>query len=253
MLDGGKRIRPRLVYAAGELADASPAALDHVAAAVEFIHAGSLVHDDLPAMDDDDLRRGKAALHARFGEATAILAGDALQAAAFAALGDAPASAGVVRRWLELLGEAIGAAGMAGGQALDLEGETRPLALAELETMHRGKTGGLIRAAVEMAACAGELSAPEVAALARFGEEIGLAFQIYDDVLDVTGETAALGKPQGADERRGKSTYVGLLGLDGARTAARRQLRLALDHLRPFGDRAQALVALAEGIVERSR
>lgn len=252
VLGGGKRIRPRLVYAAGAVAGATSAALDHAAAAVEFIHASSLVHDDLPAMDDDALRRGKPTVHARFGEAVGILTGDALQSAAFATLAAAPAEAVVVRRWVQLLAAAAGAGGMAGGQTLDIESSQAPSTEAELETRHGLKTGALIRVSVEMGAVAGSLSEAETTALSTYGTAAGLGFQIQDDVLNATG-TDHLGKPHGSDERRGLPTYVSVLGVAGARDAAREQLHQALNALAAFGSRAEPLAALARGMIERTR
>lgn len=252
VLGGGKRIRARLVYAAGRLGGACFGVLDRAAAAVEMIHAYSLVHDDLPAMDDDALRRGQPTLHIRYDEATAILVGDALQALAFEVASADAVELRLARRWVRLLANAAGAEGMVGGQVLDMEGETRRLSVAELETMHRTKCCALIRAAVGMGAAAGAFSSTEAEALDAFAAEIGLAFQIHDDVLDVTATTAALGKPQGADVRQGKSTYVGLLGVDGARAEARRRLHLACGHLELFGSRAQTLLEIARFVVERS-
>ena len=251
VLGGGKRIRPRLVYATGRLAGAPRELLDHAAAAVELIHAYSLIHDDLPAMDDDDLRRGRPTVHVAFDEATAILAGDALQALAFESLSTEGVDPRVSQTWVGLLARAAGPRGMVGGQVLDLEGETRPLDLPEIETLHRQKTGALLHAAVAMGAIAGSLSAAEVAALDRFGREMGLAFQIHDDVLDATVDTASLGKRQGADGRRGKSTYVAALGVAPARDEARRRLTGALDELHPFGDAASELKAIARFVVAR--
>ena len=252
VLGGGKRIRPRLVHAAGTVAGAAPAALDHAAAAVEFIHASSLVHDDLPAMDDDALRRGKPTVHARFGEAIGILTGDALQSAAFATLAAAPAEAAVVRRWVQLLAAAAGAGGMAGGQTLDIESAAKPATEADLEARHHLKTGALIRASVAIGAAAGTLSEAETTALDAYGAAVGLGFQIQDDVLNATG-TARLGKPHGSDARRGLPTYASVHGVAGAQAAARRQLQRALDAIAPFGGRAEPLAALAQAMIERSR
>ena len=251
VLGGGKRVRPRLVYAAGRLAGAPMAALDHAAAAVEFVHAYSLIHDDLPAMDDDDLRRGRPTTHIRFGEAHAILAGDALQTLAFEVLATAEVDADVARQWVRLLGSAAGASGMVGGQVLDLAGETRALELPELDALHRRKTGALIHAAVMMGGVAGRLAADQTAALDGFGAEIGLAFQIHDDVLDETASTDVLGKPSGSDARQGKSTYVSLLGIEQARSAARDVFERACGHLAVFGERGEELLELARFIVQR--
>ena len=251
VLGGGKRIRPRLVYAAGRLAGASPESLDPAAAAVELIHAYSLIHDDLPAMDDDDLRRGRPTVHRRFDEATAILAGDALQALAFEVIADAEVDAASARAWVRLLANAAGHDGMVGGQVLDLAGEDRALDQSELEALHRRKTGALIHAAVMMGGVAGHLDAEELASLGRFGADIGLAFQVHDDVLDATTTTEVLGKPQGSDVRQGKSTYVSLLGIENARRHARAVYQGACSHLAVFGSRADALLAIAEHIVSR--
>lgn len=251
VLGGGKRIRARLVYAVGRLARASDALLDHAAVAVELIHAYSLIHDDLPAMDDDDLRRGQPTVHVQFDEATAILAGDALQALAFEVVVAEPVDAQTARRWAEILARAAGPSGMVGGQMLDLAGERRSLSLAEVEAIHRSKTGALLHAAVMMGATAGTLSPAETDALDRFGAEIGLAFQIHDDVLDATTATEVLGKPQGSDQRQGKSTYVTALGLNAAKHQARELFEGACRHLDRFGDRARGLTDLAHFVVNR--
>ena len=250
---GGKRLRPALVYAGGRLAGVKPDALDPAAAAVELIHAYSLVHDDLPVMDDDDLRHGQPTVHVRFGEATAVLVGDALQALAFGVIAS---NAGplVAQRWSQLLASAAGAAGMVGGQVLDLAAEAReePLAAADLEAMHRRKTGALIRASVMLGASAGDLPSEELEAVDAFARDIGLAFQIHDDVLDVVGTTAELGKPQGSDERQGKTTYVTLLGLAGAKQEGQRRFEHAVAHLDAFGPRAGDLREIANFVVERT-
>ena len=250
---GGKRLRARLVYAAGELSGGESEVLDRLAAAVELVHAFSLVHDDLPALDDDALRRGEPSLHARFGEATAILAGDALLAFAFEVASEAADDPVKTLRGVRLLARAAGAAGMVGGQMLDIAGERRALSADELERMHRLKSGALIHAAVALGAGAGHLPPAEATALDSFGHEIGLAFQIQDDVLDATVETAQLGKPHGSDVQRGKSTYVRLLGVSAAKQAAEQRLESALRHLAPFGARADRLAALATAMVRRER
>ena len=252
VLGGGKRIRPRLVYATGRLLGTPPDALDPAAGAVELVHAYSLVHDDLPAMDDDELRRGRPTAHVVYDEATAILVGDALQALAFETLARSAGDGRLALRQVALLARAAGANGMVGGQMLDMEGEKRRFSLAEVERMHRCKSGALIHAAVMMAAAAGDLAANETAALDQFGREVGLAFQIRDDVLDAANGTEVLGKPQGADARRGKSTYVGLLGVQAAREAADKPLQLALRALAVFGDRGHELAALARCVTARS-
>jgi len=250
VLGGGKRVRPLLAYAAGEFAHADAAVVDAVAAAVEMIHAYSLIHDDLPCMDDDTLRRGRPTVHVAFGEATALLAGDALQAAAFGALGASRMrDAGLA---CAKLAEASGVAGMAGGQAIDLAAVGRALPLDELEAMHRMKTGALIRAAVDLGAmCGTSLAAQESAALATYAGAAGLAFQVVDDVLDVIGTDASLGKTAGKDAAHGKPTYVALLGLDEARRHAESLRGEARAALAPLGARARRLVELADWIVLR--
>ena len=246
-LGGGKRLRAALVYAGGEALGADPDALDAPAAAVELLHAYSLVHDDLPAMDDDDLRRGKPTCHRAFDEATAILAGDALQTLAFEVLAAAAAIAPERRlAMLRELARASGVHGMAGGQALDLAAEGKTLTLPELETVHRGKTGALIVASVRLGALAAPAAdAPVLAALAEYGQALGLCFQIQDDILDVDGDTATLGKTAGADEARGKATYPALLGLGGARERARQEYERAVAALAPLGASAERLAQLA--------
>ena len=250
-LGPGKRIRARLVYAAGRMAGAPVTMLDQAAVAVELIHAYSLIHDDLPAMDDDDLRRGRPTVHIEFDEATAILAGDALQALAFEVLADDSIDAETARRWVGMLARAAGPEGMVAGQALDIAGEEKSLSLGEVEAIHRRKTGALLHASVALGATAGKLTESELAAVDRFGAEIGLAFQIHDDVLDATTATEVLGKPQGSDERQGKSTYVSALGLDAAKREAQRRFRDASGHLATFGDRAAELTELAHLVVSR--
>ena len=250
VLGGGKRVRPLLAYAAGEFAHADVARVDAVAAAVEMIHAYSLVHDDLPCMDDDTLRRGRPTAHVAFGEAMALLAGDALQAAAFGMLGaSSMRDAGLA---CASLARASGVAGMAGGQAIDLGAVGRALPLPDLESMHRMKTGALIRAAVELGAMCGPPStAAEGAALVAYADAAGFAFQVVDDVLDATGTDASLGKTAGKDAAHGKPTYVTLLGLDEAKRRAE-SLRLeAHAALAPYGARARRLVELADWIVLR--
>jgi farnesyl diphosphate synthase len=249
-LGGGKRVRALLAYAAGEVVEAAPEHVDPAAAAVEMIHAYSLVHDDLPCMDDDALRRGKPTCHIAFGEATALLAGDALQALAFAVLARGtfhdPAAA------CERLAVAAGPTGMAGGQAIDLDAVGRQLPLPELETMHRLKTGALIGAAVRLGAMAGTpLDDAKVAALDRYARAAGLAFQVVDDVLDVEGSAATLGKTAGKDAAQRKPTYVSLLGLDVAKERAEMLRREAQQALSPFGGAARRLCELADWIALR--
>ncbi|HTP45950.1 MAG TPA: farnesyl diphosphate synthase [Casimicrobiaceae bacterium] len=249
VLGGGKRVRALLAYAAGELCDAEPDAVDAVAASVELIHAYSLVHDDLPCMDDDVLRRGNPTCHVAFGEATALLAGDALQSLAFEAL-TRGARASVAQA--ALLAHAAGASGMAGGQAIDLASAGKRLDLAELEQMHALKTGALIRAAVRLGAeCGRALAREETAALDCYAVATGLAFQIIDDILDVEGTTQSLGKTAGKDARQGKPTYVSLAGLDAARRRVEALRGEARDALSPFGARARRLLEVADWISQR--
>jgi geranylgeranyl pyrophosphate synthase len=256
VLGGGKRLRPILVYCTGEALGAPLTALDAPAAAVELIHAYSLVHDDLPAMDDDDLRRGLPTCHKAYDEGTAVLAGDALQALAFGVLA-ADVSPGVSAasrlHGLKVLAQGIGTAGMAGGQAIDLEAVGHKLDLAALEAMHRRKTGALIQASVLLGAITAQVG-PGAAldALAAFGAELGLAFQIQDDILDVTGDVATIGKQVGADAARDKPTYPSLLGLDEARALAAGARDRAIAHLAVLGPRGTTLAALAHFVVDRS-
>lgn len=250
VLGGGKRLRPVLVYAAGRALGAADAALDPPAAAVELIHAYSLVHDDLPAMDDDALRRGQPTVHRAYDEASAILAGDALQTLAFEVLARQahPRLAALVTT----LAEASGRTGMAAGQALDLAAVGQPADLEALARMHRHKTGALIRGAVRLGGLiAADADDPRLVALDAYGAAIGLAFQIQDDILDVTGDTVTLGKTSGADAARDKPTYPALLGLDGARAMADDLLDEALAALAPLGDDAATLAALARHMIER--
>jgi geranylgeranyl pyrophosphate synthase len=253
-LAGGKRVRPVLVYATGEALGAPIELLDAAAAAVELIHVYSLVHDDLPAMDNDDLRRGRPTCHRAFDEATAILVGDALQARAFEMLANAPASIAATARleMLRVLADAIGTRGMAGGQAIDLESVKQTLDEAALERMHRQKTGALIQASVLLGAIsAGMQDAAERAALAEFGAEIGLAFQIQDDILDVEGTTTSLGKRAGADADRVKPTYPSVLGLAESRGQALARRDRAIAALSPWGGRFSTLIEFANFLVAR--
>jgi len=253
-LAGGKRVRPILVYATGEALGASLEVLDSAAAAVELIHVYSLVHDDLPAMDNDDLRRGRPTCHRAFDEATAILVGDALQARAFEVLANGPASVPAAARleMLRVLADAIGTRGMAGGQAIDLEAVKQLLGKPELERMHRQKTGALIQASVLLGAIsAGSQDIQERAALAEFGAEIGLAFQIQDDILDVEGTTTELGKRAGADADRIKPTYPSVLGLQESREEALARRDRAIAALEPWGTRFAALTEFANFLVAR--
>ncbi len=253
---GGKRIRPVLVYAGGEAFNVAAAAVDGCACAVEMIHTYSLIHDDLPAMDDDDLRRGRLTCHKAYDEATAILAGDALQALAFQVLAQDPGltvSAEQRLRMFDILALASGPAGMTGGQAIDLDAEEQTLNLEELQTMHSRKTGALIRASVELGAlCSGQVDEQQFHNVSRYADCIGLAFQIHDDVLDIEGDTETLGKPQGSDLERNKATYPNLLGLEGAKQAARDLSEQALEHLAGFDEKADMLRRIAVYIVERN-
>jgi geranylgeranyl diphosphate synthase, type II len=254
-LGGGKRLRPVLVYATGEALGAAPELLDDAAVAVELIHVYSLVHDDLPAMDDDDLRRGRPTCHKAYDEGTAVLVGDALQALAFEVIANAGSALSPAARLqqVQVLAQGIGTAGMAGGQAIDLAAVGKPLSAEALEGMHRRKTGALIRTSVLLGAiAAGVTDGAQYAALAEYGAELGLAFQIQDDVLDVAGETAALGKIAGADAARGKPTYPSVHGLGAAAALARVHRDRAVAALAALGSRAADLVCLADLVVERS-
>ncbi|MFC4728519.1 polyprenyl synthetase family protein [Coralloluteibacterium thermophilus] len=253
VLGGGKRLRPLLVYAAGRFAGAADAApLDGAAVAVELIHAYSLVHDDLPAMDDDALRRGQPTVHVAYDEATAILAGDALQALAFQVAAESAVAPAVALEIVRTLALAAGSRGMCGGQALDIDATGRLQDLDALETMHAAKTGALVRAAVRMGALAGGADAQTLARLERYAGALGLAFQIRDDILDVEGDAATLGKTAGKDAAQAKSTYPALLGLDGARARLAEQAGLMRALLAEDGPRADDLLALATLAVERS-
>ena len=253
VLDGGKRVRPLLAFAAGELAGAETARVDVAAAAVELIHAYSLVHDDMPCMDDDVLRRGKPTCHKQYDEATALLVGDALQTLAFQLLAEHRLNDDAARQleMVRLLALASGSRGMAGGQAIDLSSVGQSLTLPELEFMHIHKTGALIRAAVLLGAQCGSVSVEQLDRLDHFGKLIGLAFQVVDDVLDCEADTATLGKTAGKDADNDKPTYVSLLGIQGARDMAQRLHREALETLAGFGDSAQRLRELADFIVLR--
>jgi len=255
-LSGGKRLRPLLVYVTGESLGAPLEALDAPAAAVELIHAYSLVHDDLPAMDDDDLRRGRPTCHRAFDEATAILVGDALQALAFAVLaqGAEPGAAGAARLiMVRILARASGTSGMAGGQAIDLVSVGQSLGIEALENMHARKTGALIQCSVLLGAIAAGMTAgEEFAALERFGADIGLAFQIQDDILDVEGNAELLGKRTGADAARMKPTYPSTAGLPGARSRACELRDRAIATLAVLGARGTALGDLARYVVSRA-
>jgi geranylgeranyl pyrophosphate synthase len=255
VLGGGKRLRPLLVYFTGEVLNIPATVLDAPAAAVELIHSYSLVHDDLPAMDDDDLRRGQPTTHRAFDEATAILAGDALQVLAFSLVSRdrTPGMTSDARlKMIQILADASGTRGMAGGQAIDLAAVGRPLTLEELEAMHRLKTGALIRASVLMtAACSPTLSAASWDALDGYSQDIGLAFQIQDDILDVEGNTEEIGKTSGADAARAKPTYPSVIGLEAAKTRARELTLRACERLAPLGESANVLTWLASYVIQR--
>ena len=255
VLGGGKRLRPLLVYATGSAFSASLTRLDAVAAAVEIVHAYSLIHDDLPAMDNDDLRRGRPTCHVVFGEAMAILAGDALQALAFELLANDEAievDASIRVSMLRTLAHACGSVGMAGGQAFDLAAVGQRLSASELERMHVHKTGALIRASIRLGAqAAGCVDDVKLDALDRYGHCIGLAFQIRDDILDVEGDSEQLGKTAGKDVAANKPTYPAILGLDASRTALHELTEHALAAIEPLGDAAAHLRELAIFVAER--
>lgn len=255
LLNGGKRIRPILVYAAATLFSKPNSGHDSVACAVECIHAYSLIHDDLPAMDDDDLRRGKPTCHIAFDEATAILAGDALQTEAFDCISYCESLSAATRiHLLQILGSASGAKGMILGQALDLAAVNKPQTAAQMEQMHNHKTGALIKASILMGAIATErVSDTQLAQLEKYANAIGLAFQVQDDILDVTADTATLGKRQGADIALNKPTYVSLLGLDGAKQKAQQLHQQALAALQEFGAEADTLRELSAYIISRNK
>lgn len=258
VLDGGKRVRPLLVFAAGALFDASARTLARAAAALEMVHVYSLVHDDMPCMDDDALRRGKPTVHVRYDDATALLVGDALQAQAFLVLagddgvcGDA-ADAARSLAMMRLLAQAAGSVGMCGGQAIDLASVGVNLSLAQLEQMHQKKTGAILRACVLMGAMCGKtLSVIEMTALNDYARSIGLAFQVIDDILDATADSATLGKTAGKDAAANKPTYVSILGLEQSIELAEKLRREAHLALQPFGESARRLRDLADLIVQR--
>lgn len=250
-LNGGKRLRAQLVYATGFLLGCRPENMDPAAAALELIHAFSLIHDDLPAMDDDTLRRGKATVHVAFDEATAILAGDALQTLAFEALASADWPDAVKVEALQLLLSATGSRGMCGGQQLDMDAGGRTLAIDELQRVHALKTGALIKAAVLIPAAIAGADTEAVETLAAFADDLGLAFQIRDDILDVEASTEQLGKSAGKDAAQSKSTYPAVLGIDGAKTLLAQLAERMRAQLRRFDDRADTLRELAEFAVTR--
>jgi farnesyl diphosphate synthase len=254
VLGGGKRIRALLAVAAGQVSDAAPVRLEIVAAALEIIHAYSLVHDDLPSMDNDVLRRGKPTVHIQYDEATAILVGDSLNSLAFQLLAEHRLAddARDQLTMIALLAHAAGSRGMAGGQAIDLASEAKTLSLPELEHMHIHKTGALIRAAVLLGArCGRTLPAAELEQLDHYAKNIGLAFQVVDDLLDAQSSTATLGKTAGKDAKTGKATYVSIMGVSAARAMASELHGKAITALAPFGQRGERLRQLAELIVSR--
>ncbi len=254
VLGGGKRVRALLAHAAGELCGARQNALDAAASAVELIHAYSLVHDDLPCMDDDDLRRGKPSCHKQFDEPTALLVGDALQSLAFQVLGEPGLlpEAAIQLEMSHLLAIASGSRGMAGGQAIDLASVGLELSQSELEFMHIHKTGALIRVAALLGAHCGQYDSVRIAALDHYAKSVGLLFQVVDDILDSEADTATLGKTAGKDAAQNKPTYVTILGPERARQLARELYDSALEQLTPFGDQALRLEQLAAFIMQRS-
>ncbi len=254
LMAGGKRLRPILALAACEAVGGKPEEAIDAACAVEFVHTYSLIHDDLPAMDDDDFRRGRPTSHKKFGEAVAILAGDALCAEAFRVA--AQNRKGREERVADVvfeLARASGAVGMVGGQVIDIEATGKKISVDELETLHRAKTGELLLVAVRAGARMGGADGSAMARLDAYGRALGLAFQIVDDVLDITADLETLGKDPGSDREAGKTTFVDLLGVDGARARAKTVMDEGLRALEPFGARAEALRALARYTVERDR
>jgi farnesyl diphosphate synthase len=254
---GGKRIRPLLVYAAGQLGDQKGAtesvALNVAAVAIELIHAYSLVHDDLPCMDDDDLRRGRPTVHKAFDEATALLVGDALQTRAFELLANSDCDAQVRLKMISALAAASGSRGMAGGQAIDLESVGKKLDFAGLQQMHAMKTGALLSCAVQLGGIVAQLNSAQMAHLEAYSKALGLAFQIVDDVLDATADSQTLGKTAGKDAAANKPTYVTLMGLDYAQSQAKELQETAIASLDSFGASAQALKDLALLVVNRGK
>lgn len=253
VLQGGKRVRPLLAFAAAELVGAELSRAHIAAASVELIHAYSLVHDDMPCMDDDVLRRGKPTCHVQYDEATALLVGDSLQTLAFQLLADHQLNDDAARQleMIKLLAQASGSRGMAGGQAIDLDSVGKSLTVPELEFMHIHKTGALIRAAILLGAQCGEVTPAQLAKLDHYGKCVGLAFQVVDDVLDTEADTATLGKTAGKDADHDKPTYVTLLGVQAARAMAQQLHQDALDSLAEFGAAGQRLRELADFIVLR--
>ncbi|MCY9804315.1 (2E,6E)-farnesyl diphosphate synthase [Vibrio scophthalmi] len=255
LLLGGKRARPFLVYITGQMLGCDVEHLDTPASAVECIHAYSLIHDDLPAMDDDELRRGQMTCHIKFDEATAILTGDALQTMAFTILAEGqlnPIAEAQRIKMIQVLAQASGAAGMCMGQSLDLQAENRLVSLSELEEIHRNKTGALMKCAIRLGAlAAGEKGIEVLPLLDKYADAIGLAFQVQDDILDIIGDTETLGKPQGSDQELNKSTYPALLGLEGAVNKANNLLEEALQALQAIPYNTRLLEEFARYVIER--
>ena len=252
VLGGGKRIRPALVYATGEALSCNLANLDCAACAVELMHSYSLIHDDLPAMDNDDLRRGRPTCHKAFTEATAILAGDAIQALAFSILANAEITDDQRVKMIQLLAKSSGSLGMAGGQAIDLASVNKQLNESQITNMHTLKTAALIQTSVLMAVVASDINDPEMYAhFAHFSEKVGLAFQIRDDILDIQSDTKTLGKPQGSDAAQNKPTYPSIVGIAQAELSANNLLQQALEEIKELDERAQNLRAISEYMVTR--
>ena len=250
LLAGGKRMRPLLVQVVGNTLDVPKKDQMAISMAIECVHAYSLVHDDLPAMDDDDLRRGMPTCHIAFDEATAILAGDALQAMAFEVLSQTPCDSRILVKLIQIMAKACGLIGMAGGQSLDLEAENQTVSLEQLQKIHAAKTGALLTACVDMVC---ELSGNKMAAvdLHQFAEHFGMAFQIVDDILDVTADTETLGKPAGSDEALNKSTYPSLMGLTGAKVAAESHIQICFDCLSAVNLPSNKLTKLTQFVLNR--
>ena len=251
--NGGKRIRPVLTLEFCRLCGTSPDKALPFACALEYIHTYSLIHDDLPCMDNDDMRRGQPSSHKKFGEANALLAGDALLTRAFGILACAELPPAFIVRAVDALADAAGALGMIGGQYLDLEGEKKTLTVEELRRIDELKTGALIKCACLLGCIAADADIDKIDAAEAYAENLGVAFQIVDDILDVTADAATLGKPVGSDAKNGKNTYVSLLGLDGAAAEAEKYTSLALEALEVFGDRARELKAFTRALLERTK
>lgn len=252
LLAEGKRIRPLLVYSIAESINAPLAQADYIAAAIESIHAYSLIHDDLPAMDDDDLRRGVKTCHIAFDEATAILAGDALHSFAFELLGEIPCQPEVTVKLSQILAKSIGANGMAGGQSLDLEAEGKSLDLPQLQQIHAAKTGALLEACVMMSSQLVDLETAHRKGFNQFAKHFGIAFQIVDDILDITADTATLGKPAKSDQYNDKATYPKIMGLSAAKETAHRHIRECSEQLHNLPYQSNKIQSLTEYVLNRS-